>query len=394
MVYMGADRYKSHPAWAACATARTRLARRMEDVSADELRRDILSIVRVAERAQASPDAGVLYVDQLDALEAELRSIPDNGRSLLQWKANGGWVRLAAMIRALPDSGSRGLSEKYIETVDELIAARQSEVADLREDLDALGADLTQRKQETDSLETRIDTENDRITQSIGRITQVAESAQETLDREWKTRLEESLQEQREAHTAQDRSAADQIEYLRVAAEVGQRLVEHAAGQYTALNWTKRATRERRSGLVMRVLSIGAFVGAIAIATFLLADAWSKGVDVEVGGAILRAALVLSAGVVGGYLATESRRHYREAASAEEVAASLTTLESYYASSDGATRAVARKDIGDTVFVKNVLSRFSNRDAARNSSMSNQQMTEVVDLLTKSAAVSRTPNGS
>lgn len=184
--------------------------------------------------------------------------------------------------------------------------------------------------------------------------------------------------------TALDSRMEDQTALLTAAAMVGQRLVEHAAGNLTALEWTGRATRERRSGRGLRGLAIAFGVAGLALAYYIVDRAVKKDFALTVGDGLLRAAAIIAVIAVGGFFAAESRRHYLESDTAEEVATAMRAIEPYYAGANDADRTSARNAVGETVFVKNVLSRFSSRDAGRhNEAVSSQDLSQIVDELTK-----------
>ncbi|MEJ1088733.1 hypothetical protein WDU99_10430 [Microbacterium sp. Mu-80] len=63
----------------------------------------------------------------------------------------------------------------------------------------------------------------------------------------------------------------------------------------------------------------------------------------------------------------------------------LAALEPFYAGADDAERSGVRRALGDTVFIKNTLSRFSNRDAAKHASPTNEQLNQIVDSIGKGA---------
>jgi len=71
----------------------------------------------------------------------------------------------------------------------------------------------------------------------------------------------------------------------------------------------------------------------------------------------------------------------------------LTSIEPFYAGAEAEERQSARDSVGDTVFVKNVLSRFANRDAAKHAGVSNQQLSEMIDLLSRGIELGRRSDG-
>lgn len=113
----------------------------------------------------------------------------------------------------------------------------------------------------------------------------------------------------------------------------------------------------------------------------------SRDLALTAGDGILRGAVVLALAGIGSFITLESQRHFREADSAEDVKLALTALEPYYAGSNDEEREAVRRDLGDTVFIKNTLSSFSNRDASKHSSLTNEQLNQVVDIIAKGADV-------
>jgi hypothetical protein len=71
----------------------------------------------------------------------------------------------------------------------------------------------------------------------------------------------------------------------------------------------------------------------------------------------------------------------------------MLALEPYYAGADKEDRTAARNAVGETVFVKNVLSRFTSRDAGRHTeAVSSQDLSQIVEELTKALkAAQETP---
>lgn len=139
----------------------------------------------------------------------------------------------------------------------------------------------------------------------------------------------------------------------------------------------------------MRAASFVFFLAALGAGGYILASAIGAGFELTVGDGILRGALIVAVAGVGYFLASESRRHFHEADSAEEVTLAITAIEPFYAGSDKIEREKVRSDVGDTIFVKNVLSRFASRDASKHASTTNQELTEIVELLTKSVELGK-----
>lgn len=178
------------------------------------------------------------------------------------------------------------------------------------------------------------------------------------------------------------------IKLLSAAALTGRRLVEQAAGHLTAADWAGRAKRERWNAHGLRWASFVFFACAVIVGAWVLWVAIDKDLKLTFGDGILRGALVLALAGVGSFLTVEARRHFREADSAEDVKLALAALEPFYAGADDEERSEVRRELGDTVFIKNTLSRFSNRDAAKHSGPTNEQLNQIVDLIAKGSDAS------
>jgi hypothetical protein len=117
----------------------------------------------------------------------------------------------------------------------------------------------------------------------------------------------------------------------------------------------------------MRAGAAVAFLFAGAIGWFIVSEAIRNDFALTVGDGILRSTVAVVIGAFGALLLRESGRHFREADTAEDVALSLKALAPFYANSGDEIRLAARVQVGDAVLVKNVLSRFAHRDAAKHS---------------------------
>jgi hypothetical protein len=216
----------------------------------------------------------------------------------------------------------------------------------------------------------------DDATQSIAVTT--AEAATK-IDSDWKAELSTWRERAISDRQEHDEKFAEELATLVAAAQIGQRLVEHAAGSLTALTWTSRATRERRIGSRTRVLAVCTFLLAAVFGIWMVAEALTE--SLTVGEGLLRLGVVAAITGLGGYLAAEARRHLHEADSAEEVSAVITQMEPFLAGSGD--RDAVRREISETVFVRNVLSRFTRRDAV-GKQIAEQNMPEVIGALTDS----------
>jgi hypothetical protein len=324
-----------------------------------------------------------IYNDLLNDLQSLVNQIPSEENQFHQF-ASSHLGNISSLIRALPGPPMRNMPQAYLEQLDEAIRVRTEELATLREQIDSLRNEVENQQASLKQHGVTITQQSEASTSAGAEIQKVAADTESILNQQYEEHLKSWMNKRDEKDKALDGRMEDQTALLTAAALVGQRLVEHAAGNLTALEWTSRASRERRSGLGLRVLAIIFGFAGLALAYYIVDRAVKKDFDLTVGDGLLRAAAILAVIAVGGFFASESRRHYMESDTAEEVATAMRAIEPYYAGANDGDRTSARNAVGETVFVKNVLSRFSSRDAGRhNEAVSSQDLSTIVDELTK-----------
>lgn len=379
------ERYRQHDLWQALKVKRAALeSARFSTESLERQREEVLSILEAAARSKDNP-VPALYDDVLDQLRDTLNQLGADEGSFSSF-ANGSYYSSTRdLTRRLPGPPPRQVNDRYLAALDAAITAREEELDELRKTAAALKKEVDNSFLKLEDLSTAIEQQQTKIAGAAATITQVVSSAEEQLAGEWGNRLDAWENSRTQKDKELDTKLETNIGLLAAAASVGQRLVEHAAGQLTATQWTGRATRERKNAIWLRLGSFAAFLAALTVGGYILWHAIDAGFELTVGDGILRGALVLALVGVGSFLSAESRRHFKEADSAEDVSLALTTIEPFYAGATEEARTTARDKVGDTIFVKNTLSRFSSRDAAKHTAINNQQMSEIVELLTKSA---------
>lgn len=390
MAKAAVERYREHVVWESLRLKADALEQNRYSTPDLELRREMcISILRHALQSVKNPQEH-LYDDVLDSLLSLLTGLEVDEYSFSRYSIPS----LADSVRRLPGPPPRMVLDKYRDALDESVAVRQEDLAEIRRTIGGLEQELAMRQTQLMAIQNAADAAKTSLDDSVSRIAQVADDAQKSLNLDWNARVKEWEAAREKKDAASDELLAEQVALLVVAAQVGQRLVEHAAGRFTALDWTTRATRERRSGTTLRRMAIVAFVAAVLVGAYIVARSLQDGFTLTLGDGVLRTGIILSIAGVGGYLSAESRRHFKEADSAEEVATALGAIEPFYASSDEAARSAARVAVGQTVFVRNVLSRFTSRDAAKHSGVSNQEMTDMLDTLSKGLDVSKKVSGA
>ncbi|MEJ7634396.1 hypothetical protein [Aeromicrobium sp.] len=331
-----------------------------------------------------------LYAGLLADLQSLVNQIPPEENQFHQFAANQ-MNNVASLVRALPGPPMRNMPQTYIEQLDTAIRMREEELTALTNQIKTLRAEVENQQTTLNRLATTIEQQNAASTDAAQQIKTVAAESESLLNQKYEEHLTTWVNKRDQKDSALDDRMEDQTALLTAAALVGQRLVEHAAGNLTALDWATRASRERRSGLGLRVLAIIFGFAGLGLAYYIVDRAVKEDFDLTVGDGLLRAAAIIAVIAVGGYFAAESRRHYTESDTAEEVATAMRAIEPYYAGADNHDRTAARNALGETVFVKNVLSRFSSRDAGRhNEAVSSQDLSIIVDELTKALKAAQT----
>ena len=196
-------------------------------------------------------------------------------------------------------------------------------------------------------------------------VREVTAAAREQIETDWGETLASWWVDRNQFDKEQNSAILSHAASLAATARAGEALAEHAAGSLSAADWSGRAKRERRAAQWMRFGAAAAFIFAGAVGWFIVTEALRNNFDLTVGDGILRASVAAVIGAFGALLLRESGRHFREADTAEDVALSLKALAPFYAGSDEEVRKAARAQVGDAVLVKNMLSRFAHRDAAK-----------------------------
>ncbi|WP_298742129.1 hypothetical protein [uncultured Microbacterium sp.] len=292
---------------------------------------------------------------------------------------------LRARVRDLPGPPPRQVNESYVVALDKAIEARQDELAELQSAVSALNDEVVAKTTELATLTKKVDAQHDKLTADAATISQVVSTADEQLRREWEADLTAWKKDRDTRDASLDEEMATHIQLLATAALTGRRLVEQAAGHLTAADWAGRAKRERWNAHGLRWASFVFFALAVVVGAWVLWIAIDKDLTLTVGDGVLRGALVLALAGVGSFLTIEARRHFREADSAEDVKLALAALEPFYAGAADDERAEVRRALGDTVFIKNTLSRFNSRDAAKHAGPTNEQLNQIVDLVSRGA---------
>lgn len=379
------ERYRQHEVWEVIDLKRGALKTvKYSEQPLEQRRIEVITMLDAAARSQSNPQA-TLYDDVLDIIRDNLNQLATDEQSFRSWSQQSYMNDLRARVRDLPGPPPRQVNESYVAALDTAIEARQHDLAELRASVSALNDEVLAKTTELAALTKTVDAQHEKLTADAATISQVVSAADEQLRREWEADLATWKQDRDTRDAALDNEMATHIQLLATAALTGRRLVEQAAGHLTAADWAGRAKRERWNAHGLRWASFVFFALAVVVGAWVLWIAIDKDLTLTVGDGILRGALVLALAGVGSFLTIEARRHFREADSAEDVKLALAALEPFYAGAAVDERTEVRRALGDTVFIKNTLSRFSNRDAAKHAGPTNEQLNQIVDLISKGA---------
>ncbi|GAA0503646.1 hypothetical protein [Microbacterium aurantiacum] len=379
------ERYRQHEVWELIDLKLGALKTvKYSQQSLEEERLKVITMLEAAARSKSNPQP-TLYDDVLDAIRDNLNQLAADERSFQSWSQQAYVNDLRTRVRELPGPPPRQVNESYVVALDTSVAARQLELEELRASVLALDEEVKAKTAELAALTKKVDRQHEKLTADAATITQVVSAADDQLRREWEADLSTWKQDRDARDSEIDSEMATHIQLLSTAALTGRRLVEQAAGHLTAADWAGRAKRERWNAHSLRWASFAFFTLAALVGGWILWIAIDRDLTLTVGDGVLRGALVLALAGVGSFLTLEARRHFREADSAEDVKLALAALEPFYAGADDTERSEVRRVLGDTVFIKNTLSRFSSRDAAKHASPTNEQLNQIVDSIGKGA---------
>lgn len=386
MANSGYEQYKNHPVWTKLHLKLEALrSSRFDESSAEELRTELISILALAKSSEKNGKA-YIYMDPLQELENYIDAVYIGGTSN-QFVQSYGQYRsyFHQAIRSLPGPRGSEITKTLEAELVEMIEVRDTEIQELRKALVEQASQALTLSQELlkikDSAKVALETtsnETARISQAATDFEVARAEFRETQSSVWQS-THDKLRDTFQA------KADSEIALLATAANVGKRLVEIAATNLTALSWVEKAERERKSGTSLRRASIGAFITAAILGGFVAYLTFSNDHQTGLGDALIRIAVITAVSAIGAYLSVESRRHLREADSAEEVSMALSALEPFLANSEDESRSAIRNELGETLFIQNVRSRFGSRDANKHSSLDPSQMQGLVDTALKAA---------
>ncbi|MGQ7787936.1 hypothetical protein [Nesterenkonia sp. K-15-9-6] len=370
----GQQRYRQHKVWETLQLKLDALnAARFDGVEVEQWRIDVVDWLKEAQKSKTN-NQPTLYLSALDDLQEQLNNLEVDQSKFKQYvglnnrTSASGQPRIKQLeraLRGLPLPPPKNLSQSYAEQLDREMKARQEKLAELNSEIDETKAalqsnreEIGQRTQELADLSTEIEAQQKLIKK-------VSEDAQGTIDKDWRQALTQWKAERDHADEQANADAAQHLGALASAAEHGRVLLDQAVGNFSATDWAEKSTQERKTATLLRNISFGTFVVGILFAAYITYQAIANEFDMSIGDALLRGTILVVVAAAGALVLRESNSHRREANAAQDMATSLVTLAPFYENTDGPIRLAARQQLGDALLVKNVLSRFAHRDAAR-----------------------------
>jgi hypothetical protein len=371
MAKTASQRYREHAVWDSLELKRASLDQaRFSEAALEQARKDVVEWLAEAAKSKTTRQPA-LYLGVLDAVRTALNSLPTDQNQFNNYYSNRANVNpqymggLEAALRALPLPPPRDLKHSYVELLDKEIEARTTRLDELETRVRETESSLEERLSELTRVSSDIEALRADIQTQREVIAGVSSTAADEMNEDWNETLATWRAERKVADEQREAEATEHVTALAATRNAAEVLAEHAAGDLSAADWTGRATRERRAAKAIRAAAIAAFIFAGIVGAYIVWQAIKKDFDLTVGDGILRASVVTVITAFGALLLRESGRHFREADTAEDVALSLKALAPFYAGSGESVRLHARQGVGDAVLIKNLLSRFAHRDAAK-----------------------------
>lgn len=395
----GSQRYRSHKVWETLDLKLDALkAARYDESKTEQMREDVVEWLSEAKKSKLALQPA-LYLSALDELSAGLNELQTGDSEFRQYvgvqyqpqNPQRVW-RLQMALRALPLPPPKVFASNYVGLLDKEIEVRTRCLDQLEDKVKKTESSLQARLDELDGVRKRLESLTADIEAERKNIAGVSASAETKIDDQWSEAIGKWEKRRDETDHEHDANALEHVATLAATASAGTALAEHAAGDLSASDWYGRAKRERRAAQWIRAGALAAFIFAGAVGYFIVSEAIANNFDISVGSGILRASVAVVIGAFGALLLRESGRHFREADTSEDVALSLKALAPFYANSDDDVRLSARVQVGDAVLVKNVLSRFSHRDAAKHAGdVDSAQLPDLVKDAAKALGKSEEP---
>lgn len=392
------QRYKNHPVWETLELKRDALnAARFDDAHTEQRREDIVEWLDEAFKTRNTRQPA-LYISALDELGTVLNGLQTDSRQFKTYVSDHtyrnqqGARHLELALRALPLPPPKELPKQYFALLDKEVQARTERLDQLEGRIHETESALAERLDRVEELTGTLDALNADIDAAREAIATVSKSAAEDMSEQWHVEFSERREKQKELEAENNAEAVAHVALLAATSVAGEALAEHAAGNLSATDWYRRASRERRAAQWMRFAAIVSFLFAGAVGFFIVSEALRNDFDLTLGDGVLRSTVAIVIGAFGALLLREAGRHFRESDTAEDVGLSLKAIGLFYASAEDNVKLAARVQVGDAVLVKNILSRFAHRDAAKHAGDLNSE--QLPDLVKETAKALNLEDGA
>lgn len=394
------QRYRNHKVWETLTLKRGALNEaRFDEAKLERWRTDIVEWLDEATKTRKVTRQPALYVHALAQLQDALNALPTDQAGFREYVLGRSYGSAAPAVQKLlealwrlPLPPPKELASNYVELLDDEIVVRTKRLDALKETIDGLESLMAERTEDVKRAQKDLADLRSEIAKTRQAIEEVAATAMEEMRQDWGAAYAKWLEGREATDSKRDAEALEHMALLAATAKAGADLAEHAAGTLTASEWKGRASRERNAALWMRGLAVMTFLAAGGILAFMVIHAIEDGFDLTLGDGILRGTITVVLGAFAGLLFRESGRHFREADTAEEVALSMQALAPFYAGAADEVKTAARARLGEAVLVKNVLSRFAHRDAAKHATDVN--IDELPDLIKEATQLLRGGEGA
>ncbi len=387
------EAYEQHPFWGALKELKEGLAvQEFQNPTHESYRKELVEVLDTTQKLSAkAPPGSYLYKGLLDSTQSYLTSyFKPTESSVSNYPSYHG--SLYDYLRQLPVQ-PKNLPTATLDRFTNDVAARTNELKELEQQIEQSQQTLERLNDSISDLASRHDalltatkeSKESLHTVTVEQINTIKSDATDRLNT-IKSALSDQASNAKQTFTAKmkeiDTAATAELNSMKGLRDVGAKLLSVASGTLVATSWADRAAKEKKTATQLRNFSYCIFALSIIAGVFFLIQSFFHAEGLTVGDGILRASLTLALAGFGGIVLRESGQHKVEGDTAQDISLSLAGLSTFYASADKETQNQARKELGEAVMIKNIISRYSNRDASKHS--------QPIDLKDVTSAVSET----
>lgn len=369
--------YEQHPFWTDLDAMVTALSEQKFDIPLSEATRTRLldALTSTKRLSSKAPIAPQLYTTLLGNAQSQLANIQANESHLYHYShyCDGLYEFLRqfpVQMRNIPPAIIEGFTTDVAARTDEFKALEQ-QIEQSQQTLEQLNKSIRDLADQHTALLTATKESKESLrAETVEQINMIKSDATDRLNTiksdlsdQASTAKQTFAEKMKEIETA----AAAELVAMEGLHDVGAQLLSAASGTLIATSWADRSHKELRTAARLRNFSYGIFALSICAAVFFVVQSLIHAEGLTTGDGILRASLTLALAGFGGIVLRESGQHKIEGDTAYDISLSLAALNTLYASADEATQEQARKDLGNTITIKNLISRYSNRDASKHS---------------------------